>query len=104
MSLKPGYFAPLLLAAGAAASTAVAPVGAADPVWPVGGGEPADATLDDLASQGYTVQVNWVSGYPTVPLSECWVDAIHDPDGPPTPKDPLAVVYVDIGCPSNNID
>jgi hypothetical protein len=103
MSLNPGYFAPLLVAAGIAA-IAVAPLAAADPVWPVGGGEPADATIEDLEEQGYDIQVNWVTGYPTVPLSECWVDAIHNPDGPPTNQDPLAIVYVDIGCPSNNID
>jgi hypothetical protein len=101
MSLRPGSIAPLLVAAGA--SIAIAPIAAADPVWPVGGGEPADATLQDLATQGYDVQVNWVSGYPTVPLSECWVDAIHHPDGPASPNT-LSTVYVDIGCPSENID
>jgi hypothetical protein len=103
MSLNPGYFAPLLAAAGIAA-IAAAPSAAADPVWPVGGAEPADATIEDLEEQGYDIQVNWVTGYPTVPLSECWVDAIHNPDGPPTSQDQLAIVYVDIGCPSNNID
>jgi hypothetical protein len=104
MSLKPGYLAALLAAAGTVASIAVASMAAADPVWPVGGGEPADATLEDLEDQGYTVQINWVTGYPTVPLFECWVDAIHNPDGPPTKQEQLAIVYVDIGCPSNNFD
>lgn len=102
MSLNPRYFAPLLVAAGAAA-IAVVPIAAADPVWPYAGAEPADATIEDLEDQGYDVQVNWVSGYPTVPLYKCWVDAIHNPDGAPNPKT-LNVVYVDVGCPSNVFD
>jgi hypothetical protein len=102
VSLNRRYFAPLLVAAGTT-GIVVAPVAAADPVWPVGGAEPADATIEDLETQGYDVQINWVSGYPTVPLSECWVDAIHNPDGPPS-RTALSIVYVDIGCPSNNFD
>jgi hypothetical protein len=104
MSLQPGHFAALLIAAGAATSVVVAPLAAADPVWPTGGSEPADATLNDLAAQGYTVQINWVNGPPEVPLYECWVNAIHNPDGPPTSQHPLQTVYVDIGCPSSNLD
>ena len=74
MSSNPGYFVAALIAGGAAAaSMAMTPIGAAEPVWPVGGGEPADATIQDLETQGYDVQINWVTGYPTVPLSECWV-------------------------------
>lgn len=103
MSIKPGYFASALVATGSATAIAVAPIAAADPVWPVAGNQPADATIEELAAQGYDVQINWVSGYPTVPLFECWVDAIHNPGGPPNPKT-LNVVYVDIGCPSNNFD
>jgi hypothetical protein len=106
MSLKPGLFTVMLIATGAAvASIASAPTTVADPIWPVGGAEPADATIEDLESQGYTVQINWVSGYPTVPLYECWVDDIHNPNGtgPPSPNT-LAIVWVDIGCPSNNFD
>jgi hypothetical protein len=60
----------------------------------------ADATIRDLAAQGYNIPVNWVTGYPNVPLYECWVDAIHNPDGPPNPKT-LDTVYVDMGCPEH---
>ena len=88
----------------AALGAAVAPIAAADPVWPVAGAEPADATLRDLAAQGYNVQINWVGGYSNVSLSECKVTAIHNPDGTPTSQNPLATVYVDISCPSNNFD
>jgi hypothetical protein len=102
MWLGPGHVSALLVAMSATAS--IAPVAAADPVWPVAGAESADATLHDLADQGYSVQINWVTGYPDVALSECWVNAIHNPDGPPTDQHPLATVYVDIGCPSSNFD
>jgi hypothetical protein len=106
MSPKPGLFTVMLIATGAAvASIGRAPITAADPVWPFGGAEPADATIEDLEAQGYTVQINWVSGYPTVPLFECWVDDIHNPNGPGSPSpNTLAIVWVDIGCPSNNFD
>lgn len=103
MSLNVGYFATASIAAVAAASIAVAPISAADPVWPVGGAEPADATIADLEAQGYDVQINWVTGYPTVPLYECWVDAIHNPNQGPR-EDILTIVWVDIGCPSNDLD
>lgn len=90
---------------GAAGSVAGVRVAAADPVWPVAGAEPADATLRDLAAQGYNVQINWVGGYYSgVALSECRVNAIHNPDGAPTSHNPLATVYVDISCPNNNFD
>jgi hypothetical protein len=98
-----GIAAALIAAGAAAASIAVAPISAAEPVWPVGGAEPADATIDDLQAQGYDVQINWVTGYPTVSLSECWVDAIHNPNTGPS-SERLTTVWVDIGCPSNNID
>jgi hypothetical protein len=104
MSVNPGYFAATLIATGAAAALmAIAPISAADPVWPVGGAEPADATIQDLETQGYDVQINWVTGYPSVPLSECWVDAIHNPNTRPR-EDILTTVWVDIGCPSSNFD
>jgi hypothetical protein len=102
MALNPGYFAGALLTT-AAASMAIAPIIAADPVWPVGGAQPADATIEILEAQGYEVQVNWVTGYPSVPLSQCWVDAIHNPNQGPR-QDILTIVWVDIGCPSNNFD
>ena len=104
MSFKWGQLAGLVIALATIGSAANGAIAAADPVWPVAGAEPADATLRDLAAQGYVVQINWVGGYSGVPLSECSVNAIHNPDGPPTSKYPLATVYVDIGCPNNNFD
>jgi hypothetical protein len=104
MSFNRGRSAALVAAIGAALSAAAMPTASADPVWPVAGAEPADATLRDLAAQGYDVQINWVGGYSNVSLSECKVTAIHNPDGAPTSHNPLATVYVDISCPSNNFD
>ena len=94
-SFKRERMAALVAALGAAVWAPVAPIAAA---------EPADATLRDLAAQGYNVQINWVGGYSNVSLSECKVTAIHNPDGTPTSQNPLATVYVDISCPSNNFD
>jgi heme/copper-type cytochrome/quinol oxidase subunit 2 len=102
MSLRPRYFAPLLLVAGTAA-IAVAAIAAAEPVLPVPGNQSAADTLRELQVEGYTLQINWVTGYPNVPLSECWVDAIHNPDGPPASQNTLAIVYVDIGCPEHQL-
>jgi hypothetical protein len=104
MSTRRGRFAALAIVLGTAVAATAAPVAAADPVWPVAGAEPADATLRDLAAQGYNVQINWVGGYSGVSLSECRVNAIHNPDGAPTSRGPLATVYVDISCPSNSFD
>jgi hypothetical protein len=100
MSLNPRYFAPLLAAA-ATAATAVVPIAAADPIGPVPGNQSAADTLSELQAQGYALQINWVTGYPDGPLSECWVDAIHNPDGAPASQNTLAIVHVDVGCPEH---
>ena len=50
---------------------------------PVAGAESASATIDDLEAQGYDVQINWVSGVSSVPLSRCRVTAIDSPDHSP---------------------
>src|SRR6476469_9721420 len=77
MLLKLGMLAAGLVAA--AAPLAYPPVATAEPVWPVAGAESASATIDDLEDQGYDVQINWVSGLPSVPLYRCKVTAIHNP-------------------------
>jgi hypothetical protein len=94
-----------MLAAGvAAASLASAPIAAAEPVWPVAGAESAGATIDDLQAQGYDVQINWVSGLSSVPLSRCKVSAIHNPDHSPEPAGTFTTVYVDVSCPNEHDD
>ena len=98
MSLKLGLLAPGLLAA--ALSLAHVPVAAAEPVWPVAGAESAGATIDDLETQGYDVQINWGSGVSSVPLSRCKVTAIHNPNHSAPSENTLETVYVDVSCPN----
>jgi hypothetical protein len=95
------------LAAGvvvAAASFACPPLAAAEPVWPIAGGESASATIDDLAAQGYDVQINWVSGISSVPLDRCKVTAIHNPNHSPPTAEVFETVYVDVSCPNPDND
>jgi hypothetical protein len=89
---------------GAALSLAIAAVAAAEPVWPVAGAESASATIDDLEAQGYDVQINWVSGVSSVPLSWCKVTAIHNPNHSPPSENTFETVYVDISCPNPDDD
>jgi hypothetical protein len=96
-----------MLAAGvfaAAAPLVYAPVASAEPVWPVAGAESASATIDDLHAQGYDVQINWVSGVSSVPLSRCKVTGIHDPDNSPGSENTFTTVYVDVSCPNRDDD
>jgi ABC-type hemin transport system substrate-binding protein len=101
MSLKLRYVAPLLAPAWAATSIAIAPLAAADEPVPEVGQSPEEA-IQALEAQGYNVAVNWTTGYPDVPLSECTLRAIHNPDGS-GPKT-NTTVYLDISCPSDNFD
>ncbi len=98
MSLKLGLLVPGLLAA--ALPLAHVPVAATEPVWPVAGSESAGATIDDLQAQGYDVQINWVSGVSSVPLSRCKVTAIHNPNHSAPSENTLETVYVDVSCPN----
>ena len=95
-----------MLAAGflAAAALAGGPVAAGEPVWPVAGAESASATIDDLQAQGYDVQINWVSGVSSVPLSQCKVTAIHNPDRSAEAPTTFTTVYVDVSCPNEHDD
>lgn len=77
-----------------------APVAGADPT--AANGQPASAVIDDLKAQGYNVQINWVNGFDTKPLSECRVTGINDPgDAPPT-DGTFTTVYVDVACPNGD--
>ena len=87
-----------------ATSFACAPVAAAEPVWPVAGAESASATIDDLEAQGYDVQINWVSGVSSVPLSRCRVTGIHNPNRSAESPDTFTTVYVDVSCPNEHDD
>jgi hypothetical protein len=95
MSLKSRYLAPLFVAAGAAASIALAPLAGADPALPEPGSEDAGQTITDLQARGYNVQINWDNGLPGTDLSQCWVNSIDQAAATGT----LKTVYVDVECP-----
>ena len=100
VAFKPPSVTAWLLAAGAAAWTAGAPIAAADPVFPTAGAESAGATIADLKAQGFDVAINWVAGPPNVPLSECMVTAINNPDSSAPNSSTVSTVYVDVACPN----
>jgi hypothetical protein len=102
MSIRSGLFAAGLIAA--ATTVTLGPVALADPVWPVAGAESASATIDDLQAQGYDVQINWVSGVSSVPLSRCKVTAINNPNHSPPGGNTFETVYVDVSCPNHDDD
>lgn len=85
----------VLLAITAVAGASVA---VADPIIPQAGSEPADATIGDLQDAGFDVRINYASGSPNVPLSECKVTDINNPNGPMASMIMLSTVYVSISC------
>ena len=79
------------------AVVATAPLAAAEP-----SGQQASTTIDDLQAQGYNVQINWVNGFDTKPLSQCWVTGVNNPgETAPTPGT-FTTVYVDVACPNGD--
>jgi hypothetical protein len=94
MPLKPRY-----LCAALTAALAVGPIGLA----PVAGADGADAVVNNLEAKGYTVQINWINGFDTEPLSVCTVTAINDPDSSPQPIT-STTLYVDVSCPNHSGD
>jgi hypothetical protein len=95
----PRYVGAVLLAA--VCGLGLAPVAAADPSA-LANGRRADSVIDDLRAKGYNVAINWVSGFDTKPLSQCWVTGINDP-GSESPADGAFVtVYVDVRCPNGD--
>ncbi|WP_052960218.1 hypothetical protein [Mycobacterium sp. EPa45] len=59
----------------------------------------AQATIDNLQSQGYLVAINWVDGNTGAALSSCRVVAVHNPDSSPGESSTATTVYVDLSCP-----
>jgi hypothetical protein len=102
VSCTPRWVASTLLATGAAAWLAAAPIAVADPVDPEAGSESARAVIDDLRGQGYNVEINWVSGVSSIPLSSCAVTGINNPDQSAGPPTTFTTVYVDVSCPNHD--
>lgn len=87
-----------MLAAGVAAPLTAAPDAVADPSV----NQSAAAVIQELTDQGYNVQINWVSGVSSRPLSECAVLGIHNPNLAGGPVDDFTTVYVDVSCPNHD--
>jgi hypothetical protein len=85
MPLKLTCLSAVFVVGGAAVSIIVAPLASA---------KGADAAINNLQSQGYSVQINWVHGYDTSPLSDCSVTGVNYPDGSGASK----TAYVDVSC------
>ena len=94
----------LTVTVGIAAVVECAPAASADPVWPSAGDRSAAVTIEDLQAQGYNVQINWVNGYSLLPLTECSVPAIHNPNRSGQPPETFTTVYVDSSCPDYSDD
>jgi hypothetical protein len=89
-----GLLVAVTLTSAGAASAATADGSAAD-------------TINQLKSQGYSVQLNLTNGYPDVPLSECKVLGVHglsgtDSAGKPLTPAEVGNVFVDVNCPEDN--
>jgi hypothetical protein len=95
MSHKLSYAAVLLVVGGAAMSIAAAPIAAASG---------ADSVIADLQAQGDDVQINWVNGFDTEPLSICTVTNVNNPDHSGGASKAGATVYVDVSCPNHDYD
>lgn len=83
--------AALLIASAAAAAIAAAPPAGADG---------ADGVISDLQAKGYDVQINWVNGFDTEPLSICTVTGVNNPNHRAGMK-AGGTVYVDVTCPNH---
>jgi len=72
-----------------------APAWADPPAIPEAGSESAAATIGDLDDAGYDVQIQYESGAPEVPLSQCTVTNIDTVGS--AGSQPLA--YLTVSCP-----
>jgi hypothetical protein len=81
----------------AAAALVAAPQALADPQ---AGSASADIIVGELTASGFDTQINYLQGNPNVPLKECRVDAIRNPNGPMASMIMLSTVYVDVSCPN----
>ena len=96
--LKPEHLAALLIG-GAALAIAAPAVAAGDPIIPTAGNESASATVSDLQAEGFSVTINHLQGHPNVPLTECRVNGINNPNSPSAGPSTVTV-YVDVLCPN----
>lgn len=90
----------LLMTTTVMVAAAAAPIADADTPFPQAGSESAADTVRDLQSSGFDVEINWLEGHPNVPLNECKVTEIHNPNGAMASMTTLSTVYIDVACPN----
>lgn len=83
------------------AATFLAPAAGADPA---AGTRSAADTINDLTAKGYNVQINWVSGVSSEPLTRCRATAVHNPERSAGTDPSNTTVYVDVSCPNEADD
>lgn len=99
MSLASRWLAVLSIALGGAV-----PVAAPVTAEPEDAGASAQSVIDGLKAEGYNVEINWLTGYDTVPLSVCTVSNVNNPDDAKPPAGTFTTVYVDVSCPNHQDD
>jgi len=73
MSPASRFLVPLLVVIGGAVTLA-APATAE----PEDSGASAQSVIDSLKTEGYNVEINWLTGYDTEPLSVCTVENVNN--------------------------
>ena len=68
---------------------------------PANSGASAQSVIDGLKADGYNVEINWLTGYDTEPLSVCTVSDINNPSDAKSPAGTFTTVYVDVSCPNH---
>jgi hypothetical protein len=99
MSFVLRWLAALSVAFGGAVP--VAAPATADPVY---SGASAQSVIDGLKAEGYNVNINWLTGYNTEPLSVCTVRDINNPGESVPGPGQFVTVYVDVSCPNHQDD
>ena len=99
MSFASRWLAALSVALGGAVTVA-APAMAE----PEDTGSSAQSVIDGLKAEGYNVNINWLTGYNTEPLSVCTVENINNPDSSAPAAGTFTTVYVDVSCPNHQDD
>lgn len=83
-----------------AAALALATTAGADPVIPRAGDSSAADTVAALQAAGFDTRVDFLEGNPNVPLGECKVTTILNPNGPMASMLMMSTVYVQVACPN----
>ena len=67
-------------------------------------GASAQSVIDGLKAEGYTVDIHWLTGYNTEPLSVCTVENVNTPGDSVPGAGQFVTAYVDVSCPNHPDD